>query len=287
MNGLLVVDKPAGITSRDAVNRAQKWFPRRTKLGHTGTLDPLATGVLVLCVGAATKLAEFVQGMGKSYRTRVLLGARSDTDDVDGTVTPTDNAVAVDESAIRDLLPRFIGIIRQLPPAYSALKVAGKRAHELARDGKEVDLAARPVRVDAIRVLKFEWPHLDLEIDCGKGTYVRSIARDLGDALGCGGLVAELRRTAVGPFRAEEGVTLDATEADARAKLLPLAAAAAGLPKVTLTADVIRRLVQGQRATAEPGIPEGIPVAAFDAAGQFCLVVWRAGPDWRLRLVVG
>lgn len=182
MSGLLVIDKPGGMTSRDVVNRAQLWFPRKTKLGHTGTLDPLASGVLVVCVGAATRLAEYVQAMGKTYRTRILLGHRSDTDDADGTVTPVAGVAAVSEQAIRDALPRFVGTISQTPPAYSALKVAGQRAHDLARSGAEVKLAARPVSVYRIHLLGYDWPHLDLEIDCGKGTYIRSIARDLGDA---------------------------------------------------------------------------------------------------------
>src|SRR6476661_487277 len=121
MNGLLVIDKPAGMTSRDVVNRVQRWFPKKTKIGHTGTLDPLATGVLVVCVGAATRLAEYVQAMGKTYRTRVLLGHRSDTDDADGTVTPVVDVTPPDEATIRTALPRFVGTISQTPPAYSAL----------------------------------------------------------------------------------------------------------------------------------------------------------------------
>ena len=285
MTGLLVLDKPAGMTSRDALNRAQRWFPRGTKLGHTGTLDPLATGVLVACVGAATKLAEYVQAMGKSYATRIRLGARSDTQDADGTVTPTDNAVPPTEEAVRAALVPFRGIVQQMPPAYSALKVGGVRAHELARAGKEVELAARPVRIDDLRLMRYEWPFLDLEIDCGKGTYVRSIARDIGDALGVGGLVQELRRTRVGEFRAEDGVTLEATADDVKAKLLPLSLAVAELPKVALTADDIRRLLFGQRVTAERGFPADVPGAVMDATGTLRAIVMRDGTAWRV--VVG
>ncbi len=285
MTGLLVLDKPAGMTSRDALNRAQRWFPRGTKLGHTGTLDPLATGVLVACVGAATKLAEYVQAMGKSYATRIRLGARSDTQDADGTVTPTDNAVPPTEEAVRAALVPFRGIVRQMPPAYSALKVRGVRAHELARAGKEVELAARPVRIDDLRLIRYEWPFLDLEIDCGKGTYVRSIARDIGDALGVGGLVQELRRTRVGEFRAEDGVTLEATPDEVKAKLLPLSLAVAELPKVALTADDIRRLLFGQRVTAERGFPAEVPGAVLDATGTLRAIVMRDGVAWRV--VVG
>lgn len=222
MNGFLVIDKPGGMTSRDVVNIAQRWFPRKTKIGHTGTLDPLATGVLVLCVGTATKLADRVQAMGKTYRTRILLGFTSDTDDADGKLTPSPAGDVPTEAAIRELLPQFIGEIRQMPPAVSALKVQGQRAYDLVRRGVDVQLEARTVRVDAIRLLSYEWPHLDLEIDCGKGTYIRSIARDLGEKLGCGGLVQTLRRTRVGIFNVEQGIGVDARAEDAIAKLLPM-----------------------------------------------------------------
>lgn len=221
MNGWLVIDKAGGMTSRDAVNRVQRWFPRGTKIGHTGTLDPLATGVLVLCVGSTTKLAHVVQGMAKSYAATVRLGATSDTDDADGTVTPTPAAVPPTEAGVRAALAGFVGEITQLPPAYSALKVNGRRAYDLARAGTDVTLAARPVRVDDIRLTAYEWPFAAVEIDCGKGTYVRSIARDLGAKLGVGGLVATLRRTRVGPFTAEMGVGVDADPSAGRAKLLP------------------------------------------------------------------
>src|SRR5215212_6290701 len=153
MHGWLVIDKPRRLTSRDAVNAAQKWFPHGTKLGHTGTLDPLATGVLVLCVGAATRLAELVQGMGKAYRSRFRLGATSDTDDADGAVAERPDAVPPTEEAVRAALGSFVGEIMQVPPAYSALKVGGKRSHELARGGAATPLAARPVRVYAVRLL--------------------------------------------------------------------------------------------------------------------------------------
>src|SRR5436305_2912931 len=153
MDGLLVIDKPGGVTSRDVVNRVQRWFPRRTKIGHTGTLDPLATGVLVLCVGKATKLADRVQALGKTYRTRLLLGATSDTDDADGTVTPVPGAVPPTEQQIRELLPSFVGRIEQVPPAYSALKVQGARAYDLARGGEVVTRTARPVDAYAVTLL--------------------------------------------------------------------------------------------------------------------------------------
>jgi tRNA pseudouridine55 synthase len=220
VNGFLIIDKPGGITSRDAVNRVQRRFPRKTKIGHTGTLDPLATGVLVLCIGPACKLADRVQAMPKTYRARFRLGATSTTDDADGEIVAT-NATPVPEVAVRTALAKFVGVIEQVPPQVSAIKVDGTRAYASARKGETVSLTARPVRIDAIRMLSFDWPFLDIEIDCGKGTYVRSIARDLGQLLGCGGLVETLRRTRVGPFTADEGIGPDTDAETLRNRLIP------------------------------------------------------------------
>jgi tRNA pseudouridine55 synthase len=244
MNGLLVIDKPTGLTSRDVVNRVQKWFPRKTKIGHTGTLDPLATGVLVVCVGAATRLADYVQAMGKTYVSRFRLGSTSTTDDADGSIAETPNAIPPTREQIDTALSSFVGTIEQVPPSFSALKVEGRRAHDLARRGAEVPLTARTVRIDAIRVLAYDWPCLDVEIDCGKGTYIRAIARDLGARLGVGGLVQTLRRTRVGPFAAEQGVSPDADPA--KVELLPLEAAVAGMERLRFAAEEVRRLRQGQ-----------------------------------------
>ncbi len=242
MNGLLVIDKPGGMTSRDAVNRIQKWFPRRTRIGHTGTLDPLATGVLVLCIGPATRLAEYVQAMGKSYAARFRLGAVSTTDDADGEVSER-CVEPVPAGGLHAALASFVGTIEQVPPAYSALKIDGGRAHLLARKGAEVRLAARPVRIAAIRVQRYEWPFLELEIDCGKGTYIRSIARDLGIALGCGGLVQTLRRTRIGPFTVERAMSLDADPA--KLELLPPHMAVEALPTIRLDSAREERFRRG------------------------------------------
>jgi len=226
MNGFLVIDKPGGMTSRDCVNRAQRWFPPKTKIGHTGTLDPLATGVLVLCIGAATKLAERVQAMPKRYETRIRLGASSNTDDADGEVIASHVKTVPARAEVESALLRFAGEIEQLPPQFSALKVEGVRAYASARRGVEVALKPRIVRVDAIALLNYEWPWLDVRIDCGKGTYIRSIARDVGAIFGVGGLVQTLRRTRVGPFAAEQGIGVTATAGEASAAVLPFSAIA-------------------------------------------------------------
>ncbi len=221
-HGLLVLDKPSGMTSRDAVNRIQRRLPRGTKIGHTGTLDPLATGVLVICLGHATRLAEYVQAMTKTYRSTFLLGATSDTDDADGRVTPLPNAQPITPERIDEALEEFTGKIEQTPPTYSAVKVGGRRAHEMAREGSEIELQARPVKIERIDVLSYEWPHLEVEVRCSKGTYIRSLARDLGARLACGGLVSTLRRTVVGPFTTEQAVPPDAPLELIRERLRPM-----------------------------------------------------------------
>jgi tRNA pseudouridine55 synthase len=244
-DGLLVVDKPRGITSRDAVDRAQRWFPRRTRIGHAGTLDPLATGVLVLCVGSATRLIEYVQRMAKTYRTTIRLGATSDTDDADGTVTPQADTRVPKREEVEEQVRAFVGEIEQVPPAFSAAKVTGRRAYDMARAGEEVQLAPRTVRIFAFEVLRYEFPLLDAEVRCGKGTYIRSLARDLGERLGCGGLVEVLRRTRIGPFRAEDGVSLDADAETARAKLLPPVTALSELSRVVVAKEADGRARNG------------------------------------------
>jgi tRNA pseudouridine55 synthase len=265
-DGLLVLDKPGGVTSRDAVNVALRWFPRRTRMGHTGTLDPLATGVLVLCLGAATRLAEYVQRMSKTYHAEIRLGARSDTDDADGVIAPAATATPPEAAAVAECLSGFVGAIEQTPPAYSAAKVAGRRAYDLARQGKDVDLKPRIVRIYGIDLLHYDYPSLKLEIRCGKGTYIRSLARDLGDQLGCGALVQTLRRTRVGPFSVDDAVTLEMDAATVLARLRPLEEAAAELPSVMATDDEVRRLCQGQALPREN--LNGDELALFDGTNR-------------------
>jgi tRNA pseudouridine55 synthase len=271
-HGLLVIDKPAGMTSRDVVNRAQGWFPRGTRLGHTGTLDPLATGVLVLCVGAATRLAEFVQDMGKTYRACFLLGVRSDTDDADGELTPVEGVRIPDRETVSACLRNFIGEIDQVPPAYSAAKVTGRRAYDLARCGQEVALQSRKVRIDEIDVLAFSYPGLEIEVRCGRGTYIRSLARDLGKKLGCGALVETLRRTRIGPFTLNDALTLDATPAVARSRLQPMSAAVAELPAMQLSGEQLRQLTAGRAVPYSAAGAEGQLVAVFAPDARFCAV---------------
>jgi tRNA pseudouridine55 synthase len=269
VNGLIVIDKPTGITSRDTVNQASRWFPKRTRIGHTGTLDPLATGVLVVCLGSATRLAEYVQAMDKTYRAKFILGARSDTDDADGTINATPATTRIDEATIRTALAAFTGEIEQAPPAYSAVKIDGRRAHDLARRGETMTIAPRKVNVYSIEILGFAWPELVIEIRCGKGTYVRSLARDLGDNLGCGAYVKELRRTRVGPFTTAMGVVLDEAVAEVDRKVLPPLAAVSHLPLVSVDDAAVEKLCHGNPIEVPASIvqPAGIEAAILNEGG--------------------
>src|SRR5262249_28026529 len=199
--------KPRGLTSRAVVDRIAR-LVGRVKVGHAGTLDPLASGVLVVCVGPATRLVEDIQGLPKSYRTVVRLGARSDTLDADGRIEPLEDPRVPSAEEGAAAVGPLVGEVDQVPPDYSALKIGGRRAYDLVRAGKPVDLAPRRVRIDRIEVLRYEWPFLELKIDCGSGTYIRSIARDVGEALGCGGLVEVLVRPRIGPFALDGAVDL-------------------------------------------------------------------------------
>jgi tRNA pseudouridine55 synthase len=249
VTGWLVVDKPAGITSTAVVNKV-KWALSAQKAGHAGTLDPDATGVLAVALGEATKTIPLIADALKCYRFRVTFGAATDTDDASGRVIATSNTRPTD-AEIEAALPTFRGDILQTPPQYSAVKVDGERAYDLAREGELMDLAPRPLWVDSLTVIARPDPdHLDLQMVCGKGGYVRSIARDLGAALGCLGHVQWLRRTWSGPFRAEDGVTLDQIDAEARtdaldARLLSLEVALQALPEFPATPEGAVRLRNG------------------------------------------
>jgi tRNA pseudouridine55 synthase len=216
LSGLLNLDKPAGISSARAVDRVKRMLPRGTKIGHAGTLDPFATGVLLLLVGRATKQCERLMGAPKQYDAAVKLGATTPTLDPESPEEPwppgSAAAAAIRPATpdeVRQVLPRFVGPIQQRPPAFSAMKVAGRRAYDLARRGEDVALEPRTVQVYGIELLDYGWPVARLRIDCGRGTYVRAIARDLGEALGVGGYLTELRRTRIGSFGIDRAVDLE------------------------------------------------------------------------------
>jgi tRNA pseudouridine55 synthase len=209
MEGIINLDKPAGLSSARAVARVKRLLPRGVKVGHAGTLDPFATGVLLVLVGKATRKCETLMGQAKRYETVVKLGASTETDDPESPEIVTPDAPRPGVEQIRAELKNFIGEVMQRPPAFSAMKVGGRRAYQLARAGQQVKLQPRPVRVDAIELVNFEWPLLTLNIECGRGTYIRSIARDLGDVLKTGGYLIQLRRTRIGAFDISAAVTLE------------------------------------------------------------------------------
>lgn len=249
IHGWLVVDKPAGITSSAVVNKV-RWALDAKKAGHAGTLDPDATGVLAVAIGEATKTVPFVTDAMKAYRFTVRLGQATNTDDAEGEVIATSDARPTD-AEIKAALGPLTGDIMQIPPKFSAVKIDGERAYKLAREDEEFEIAARPLFVEALRfVARDDADHVTLEMTCGKGGYVRAIARDLGAALGCFGHVRELRRIWSGPFDAAEGITMERVEELAKdpaldGYLLPLEEGLASLPQLKATSEGATRLRHG------------------------------------------
>jgi tRNA pseudouridine55 synthase len=252
IHGWLVLDKPVGMTSTQAVGAVRRLFDAR-KAGHAGTLDPLATGVLPIALGEATKTVPYAVDGTKHYRFTVRWGAGTDTDDAEGRITAT-SELRPSREAIEALLPRFTGEIMQTPPAYSAIKVDGNRAYDLARAGEIVELEARPVQIDSLTLIAMSEPDTTIfEARCGKGTYVRALARDMGSLLGCFGHLIALRRTRVAPFDEAAAVSLAALEAagergeDAlHALLLPIEAALQDLAEISVGQNDAARLLRGQ-----------------------------------------
>jgi tRNA pseudouridine55 synthase len=250
VDGWVILDKPAGITSTAAVAAVKRLFDAQ-KAGHGGTLDPLATGILPIALGEATKTVPFVMDGEKLYRFTLKFGEARATDDAEGAVTAQSDR-RPDDAEIQAVLPRFIGEIDQTPPAFSAIKVAGERAYDLARDGQEVELQPRKVRIDDLRLVECPDPdHAVFEVKCGKGTYMRALARDLAQALGTVGYVAALRRLGVGPFTEAGAISLDPLKAlghspAAFKHVLPIETALDDIPALALTATEAIRLRSGQ-----------------------------------------
>ena len=278
--GLLNLNKPGGWTSRAAVDVVQRLAGRRVKVGHAGTLDPLATGVLVLCLGDATRLIEYVQRMPKRYLATFLLGRSSPTEDVEGPVAELPDAPVPAPADVRSAAERLVGRIEQRPPAFSALKVAGQRAYDLARRGKAVELRPRPVVVYRLDVRDYAYPRLELEIECGSGTYVRSLGRDLAESLGTAAVMSELTRTAVGSFAIENAVAPDRlTESDWTSHLAPMRRAVESLPSVTISEGELDEIRHG-RSIARPRSPaEGDEFAAIGPSGELVAILAARGAD--------
>jgi tRNA pseudouridine55 synthase len=283
ISGWVIVDKPAGPTSTAVVNKV-RWAFDAKKAGHAGTLDPAATGVLAVALGEATKTVPYITDALKAYSFTVRFGQATNTDDAEGEVIATSDARPTDEE-IRAALPRFAGEILQVPPQFSAVKIDGERAYARAREGEAVEIAARPLFVESIRLLDRPDPdHAVLEMVCGKGGYVRSLARDLGEALGCLGHVTQLRRIWSGPFDAEEdGVSLEEIERLARTEdidglLRPLEEGLADLPELRCTAEGAARLRNGNPGQVLTSEAEYGEEAWASFQGQAVAVgIYRAG----------
>lgn len=281
--GVLLVDKPAGPTSHDVVARVRRAFGTR-KVGHAGTLDPMATGLLVIGIEGATRLLTYIVGADKRYEATIRLGASTATDDADGEVTAVAAADAwaqVTPDRITVGVAALTGAISQVPSAVSAIKVDGRRAYDLVRAGEEVVLAARDVVVSRFEIVARREGEgvldLDVIVDCSSGTYIRSLARDLGAGLGVGGHLTALRRTRVGPFDVAEAVSLD--DLDGAATLTPAAAAARVLHPLAVEADDARDLRHGKRLAGQATRLDGALAAAIDEEGVLIGVVEKRGAD--------
>lgn len=269
MNGIVIVDKPQGWTSQDVTARLRRVFGTR-RIGHGGTLDPMATGVLPVFVGRATRAVEFFEHAEKTYETVLLLGKKTDTQDVTGTVLE-ERAVDVTKSQVEEVLTRFRGEIMQVPPMYSALKVNGQKLYELARKGKQVERQPRPVTVYELTMLSFENNRLSLRVRCSKGTYIRTLCEDIGEALGCLGCMEALRRTQAGEYRLEDAVALeDLLESSTPESCLRgMDTMFARYPAVKLTANQEKRCRNGNSFTRP--MPDGI-YRAYGENGEFLML---------------
>lgn len=283
-SGFLAIDKPAGLTSHDVVAQIRRAFGRGSRVGHLGTLDPLATGLLVLCIGAGTRLAEWATNDSKEYLVDITLGTATDTYDAGGTVTSV-RLVAVERGEIERTLADMLGTIAQRPPPFSAIKQAGQRAYVAARRGESVDLAPRTVHIEALDIHSFESPVIALRVACSKGTYVRSLAHDLGETLGCGAHVSALRRTRSGDFRLDEALPLESAVEILRAKdwsiLIPSDRVARRWPRIDLDEVSCEAVRHGKPIDgAAPADPAAITAGWAPDGHLAAILVWREGRWW-------
>ncbi|HVM32316.1 MAG TPA: tRNA pseudouridine(55) synthase TruB [bacterium] len=288
MDGLLLVDKPAGWTSHDVVAKL-RGLTKERQIGHLGTLDPLATGVLPLALGAATRLIEFAPH-DKQYRAGCRLGMTTDSEDVTGKILAESSTDQLEEGAVREALLSLTRLTQQVPPMVSALKKGGKRLYELAREGKSVERAPRPIRVTRLEVLELRLPHVAFLVDCSGGTYVRSLCREVGEKLGVGGCLESLRRTRSGSFTLDQCQSLEELQKAAAAgnlsgHLRPAQELVAPWPAVAPGEEALRRFCQGQ-ALAAPGAPEG-PTRVVNAQGRLVGMALVAGGALKPQKVFG
>ena len=290
MNGWLLVDKPSGISSHDVVQRARGIIPG-CRIGHTGTLDPLATGLLVLGIGNTTRLSEYLISQPKRYTAVIRLGVTTTTFDADGDIMSEED-IKIGAAEIESILPNFIGSIEQVPPIYSAIKIGGERAYKLARSGKTVKMSPRSVRIDQLAMVDYCSPDVTLEISCSSGTYVRSLAHDLGESIGCGAHVLCLRRDVVGPFSLHQSYQLEDIEqthdsSELSSLLLPSGDAMVGWQQVCLGEDDVRKIRHGNSVKVSGCVSENLALA-YDVEGEL-IAVLEGQPElgyWQPRKVL-
>jgi tRNA pseudouridine55 synthase len=272
-DGVVAVDKPAGVTSRRVVDVVARCLGTRAA-GHAGTLDPLAEGVVLVCLGAATRLVDFLHELPKHYTAQFLLGRSSPSDDLETEVVVAEPLQRPDRETIAAALPAFRGDVLQRPCDYSAVHVDGKRAYRLARQGRPVPLAPKPVRIERLEITGYDWPRLGLDIVCSSGTFVRAIGRDLAEALGTRGVMESLVRVAVGPFERAAALPLAAVSPETVGAAVVSPAAAVGhLPRLVLEGDALARAARGMMLALEADAAETI--AAVDASGSLVGILRR------------
>lgn len=292
-NGFINFYKPPGMTSMDAVRRIKRLSGLRRKVGHAGTMDPLARGLLPICVGQATRLMEYLVAGSKQYRMDIRLGAVTNTYDAEGEVVEIGKVCGITRDRLEQAIEPFVGVIQQIPPMYSAIKVQGQRLYKLARAGKEIEREARTVEIHQIQILEFAPPLLTLLVDCGRGVYMRSLAHDLGQVLGCGGYVTDLERLRCGGFDTEDAVTLEQLELEAESgpdgwteHLQPVDAVLRKLRTLAAGPSAKRHLLNGQSVTSvqQPVDAEYLEsFRAYDEEGRFLALVLydRAASSWK------
>jgi len=273
ISGILNLNKSAGMTSRGAVDIVQR-LVRPAKAGHAGTLDPLAAGVLVVCVGSATRLIEYVQRMPKSYVGTFLLGRQSASEDIESEVIELSDPPVPTLEEIQRAAKNLTGDILQRPPAFSALKINGQRSYKLARKGEQVELRPRPVTIYRIDVRSYNYPELVLEVDCGGGTYIRSLGRDLAERLGTSAVMSALTRTAIGNFRLDEAADPnELTKENISGRLLPMVRAVEYLPRLELSTEEITRVHNGRSITKQLITSDAAELAAVDEQGNLVAIL--------------
>lgn len=280
--GFVNVNKPRGVTSHDVVARTRRTLGLK-KVGHAGTLDPLATGVLILCLGGATRLSEYVMDTTKRYRATVRLGVETDTYDAEGRVMRERDVSGITRKDVERLLPTFTGEIEQIPPMYSAIKQGGRKLYGLARAGEVVEREPRSISIDALELVEWSSPLVTLDVTCSPGTYIRSLAHDLGETLGVGASLDALERTASGSFTIEDAVDLEEflDDPDWRRFVVSAAQALSSYKHVTLTGSAVNDIYNGRSISKSDDIPDGSLAMGYDLGDELLAVLRADGSSWK------